>query len=552
MVRRGRTLYFGEGPSGLVVWTVAAVEVASGRLLRWRVTLGQSEEIHPPILWALAANSRLVFLGGGFASVNGHPARRLAAVDARTGQLVWTADVDGRVTGVALARGRVFLAGFFGEVNGRRRARAAALDVATGRLLDWHPTRVCRIYYGLLASDRAVYLNSPDCGLTAASVDNGRTLWRSPGAALAIAGNRLLVAGSGRVEARTAATGRVLSWAIESGGGETSAAITGSDVAIAGAFHPEGGVARLGLGALDAAMGRPTSWTADLQAGGSVGLSARGLAAAGNTLYVAGEFTRIADHRRAGLAALDLATGRVRAFSPPATVDCVDTGDCAIAATTSALYVSSTTMNVRGKPRTLAAFDPSTGRPLAWNPVIEPEPFLDSPVLAVSGSTVYLGGHFKTVGGLDRAGLAAVDAITGTPTAWQPRPDGGVTALAVADGTLYVGGWFSHIAGAERKGLAEFDLTTGELLPWDPGAGSDIQSVGSLVPSGSTVYIGGNFEQVGGASHHGIAAIDANTGAPRAWSPNVDGVLAIAVTPTRVYVGYSGHGGGGLATFTPP
>ena len=76
LVRHGAALYFGglplgfrRSPGSYVVPSVAAVDIAGGRLLPWRITVGQSDEIHPPIVWALTASSRLVFLGGGFASV---------------------------------------------------------------------------------------------------------------------------------------------------------------------------------------------------------------------------------------------------------------------------------------------------------------------------------------------------------------------------------------------------------------------------------------------------------------------------------------------------
>ncbi|GIW09481.1 MAG: hypothetical protein KatS3mg061_0538 [Dehalococcoidia bacterium] len=41
--------------------------------------------------------------------------------------------------------------------------------------------------------------------------------------------------------------------------------------------------------------------------------------------------------------------------------------------------------------------------------------------LAVSGSTVYVGGGFTSVGGQTRNRLAALDAATGNVTSWNPN-----------------------------------------------------------------------------------------------------------------------------------
>jgi hypothetical protein len=112
--------------------------------------------------------------------------------------------------------------------------------------------------------------------------------------------------------------------------------------------------------------------------------------------------------------------------------------------------------------------------------------------------------------------LAAVDAVTGTPTAWQPRPDGDITTLVIANGILSVDGSFNRIDNAARHGLAAVDLATGALLPWDPGADSNNQSISTLTAFGSTVYVGGSFDRIGMAQHHDIAALHATTGAARA------------------------------------
>ena len=74
--------------------------------------------------------------------------------------------------------------------------------------------------------------------------------------------------------------------------------------------------------------------------------------------------------------------------------------------------------------------------------------------LAVSGGTVYAGGSFASIGGQARNRLAALDATTGLPTAWNPDANNSVLTLAVSDGTVYAGGQFTAIGGQARSGIA--------------------------------------------------------------------------------------------------
>ena len=53
----------------------------------------------------------------------------------------------------------------------------------------------------------------------------------------------------------------------------------------------------------------------------------------------------------------------------------------------------------------------------------------------------------------------------------------------------------------------------------------------ALEVRGSTLYVGGSFDGVGGGSSANLGAVD-TSGAATAWSPNVnDTVFAIAVAP---------------------
>ncbi|MDW8255126.1 MAG: hypothetical protein RMM58_14715, partial [Chloroflexota bacterium] len=118
---------------------------------------------------------------------------------------------------------------------------------------------------------------------------------------------------------------------------------------------------------------------------------------------------------------------------------------------------------------------------------------------------------------------------------WNPNADSSVSALAVSGSTVYVGGDFTQIGGQPRNYLAALDAATGTLLPWNPNANWTVRA---LAVSGSTVYVGGDFTQIGGQPRNRLAAFSTTTGDLLPWNPNANGtVLAITVSSTALDVG---------------
>jgi len=534
--------------------TLARYDIASGRRLPWRVVLGRSETIYPPNVWALTATPERVYLGGGFASVGGHPAKRLAAIDAETGRFVWGARVeDGPVSAIVVRRGRVFAFGRFDGVDRHPRRGVAALDARTGVLLDWHPSLPLSHVFAVVASKSVLYVGfrevlalhrlRSESTLAAIDANSGATLWRRRDDAypVALVGGNLLIHLHHALVAVDPATGRPKSWhfAIPSDPGVVPpggpVAVSGSRVAFGGDFYAvDPGVARRGLAAIDVATGVRTAWRPKLALGDYDAVHS--LVVAGNTLYVAGGFTAINGRKRHGLAAFDLDTGRLSQWSPHSSCDELRECGDVVAANANAVFVAGAT--IAGGVRAITAFDPTTGARLPWSAGVG-EPSVA--VAALSGLHLYVGGGFVQVQGIARPYLAAVDAGTGALESWQPQPDSHVTALAVAGTTLYVGGQFTHMGTTARAHLAAFDTVTGELLPWDPGPAYDKLNPGSgvqvrhIVVAGTTVYVDG-------------IPFDATTAAPIPW-PNGPGVVdALAVGGPFVYA----TGSGGLVAVPPP
>jgi hypothetical protein len=265
------------------------------------------------------------------------------------------------------------------------------------------------------------------------------------------------------------------------------------------------------------------------------------MVATDSAVYLAGGFSRVNGETRRGLAALDLHAGRLLPWDPaaqPADSCC----DGPIAAAGSTIYVAGGFREIGGQPRqNLAAIDAATGRATAWNP--QPDDSVN--VITPAGPLVYVGGDFSRVAGVPRGRVAAIDAATGQATPWDPRANDTVRAIAAVGQTVYVAGDFSRIGGAERNGLAAVDAVTGKATAWNPeplySREPDRNSVGLLAMVGSTVIVGGDFfDRIHGVARDRLAAIDAVTGEVLPWQPSLSylGIVsALLPVGATLYVG---------------
>jgi trimeric autotransporter adhesin len=241
--------------------------------------------------------------------------------------------------------------------------------------------------------------------------------------------------------------------------------------------------------------------------------------------FIGGDFTSVGGLPRAGLAHI-LSDMSVSPWNPGA-----DLPVYTIAVNGSTLYVGGTFQHVGGIQRSyVAAVDASTG---AVNPDWNPNPDDGISALVVSGSTVYAGGSFTIIGGAARTGIAALEAATGNATSWDPNCDGQVSSIAVSGTVVYVGGYFTQIGGSARENIAAVRTSNATATAWNPGANGDVFSLAS---SGSAVYAAGFFTGIGGAVRNHLAALNTTNGNATSWNPGPDSpVHRLAMSGTTLY-----------------
>jgi len=190
-----------------------------------------------------------------------------------------------------------------------------------------------------------------------------------------------------------------------------------------------------------------------------------------------------------------------------------------------------------------AAQDPT---PIGPSPLANPnlDLWAGGTVLALArlpDGSLIVGGDFESIFdpgfglSIDRRNLAKFSAAGALDLAWNPSPNRRVTALAVdAAGAVYVGGNFDQIGGLARTGVTKLSGSgSGAVDPnWTattnvspcPATGDCVQAL-ALAPN-DTLIVGGAFTTVGGAARASIARLATATGlADAGWNPGILGIL---------------------------
>jgi hypothetical protein len=272
------------------------------------------------------------------------------------------------------------------------------------------------------------------------------------------------------------------------------------------------------------------------------------------TRYVGGDFTAYGKWETGGSAVVQaLWDGNVFPSDPKSHPKVDGQVYASVADGDGGFFIGGDFTKVDGEPRLNAAHIKGDGSLANW----APEPNETVRAMALSGTTVYLGGDFDRLGDTDRSFAAAVDVDGTIVDTWKPEVNNIVRALAVFNSNIYLGGDFTSVGTTERNRLAAVSIGGNLDTQWAPSVNDSVYTI-SINVSAEIVYFGGTFTNVNNTTLRNAAAVGIN-GALNSWDPNVDGpVYGIATNPWLpgdVLIGGSFKNVGGkprnnLATFS--
>jgi hypothetical protein len=344
---------------------------------------------------------------------------------------------NGRVRTVVVAAHKIFIGGDFTMVRapgtssgGVARNHLAALSVTTGKLMPWNPR----------ANGTVTALRVNTAGTT-----------------VYIGGGFTTISGKSRLHLAAVSTTetKLREWHANTNGTVYAIATSASRVYVGGSFTKIKGSNRNRLAALG------TSSTAPLQAwhpNANSTVRALALSPSGGRVFAGGDFTAINGKARPHLAALNTTTGGATVYGAHPTWPVT-----ALRTTATAVVAGG-----GGNGGHIAEYTSKSGA-RRWLVVTDG----DVQGLAISGPTVFVGGHFNNYcrGGTGtgtplhcnvptpRRKLLGLAVGSGALTAWNPDVVGstvGVSAVSAGGGGVQAGGAFTKVHGISQQGIARF------------------------------------------------------------------------------------------------
>ena len=203
-----------------------------------------------------------------------------------------------------------------------------------------------------------------------------------------------------------------------------------------------------------------------------------------------------------------------------------------------------TTFNGVGQDR-IARLNANGSVDASFNPGAGAYTSIDSLVVQGDGK-ILVAGDFTSFNGVDRNGIARLNANGSVDASFNPDADGSIYSLVVqGDGRTLLGGNFTHVDGTIRNYIARLD-TSGHLdQKFVPGQ-SPVTINALVSQTDSSVIIGGDFSLTVGAVANALARLD-SAGVPdasftsefeasetvQALSLQADGDLLVAAMTTE-------------------
>ena len=567
MFLSGNTLYFG-GAFTTVDGTgrnrAAAIDLTTQSLTAWNPDVNNIVNVMIP-------DGGTVLLGGRFTSVGGQTRNRLAAVDASTGAATsWNPDVNNEVHDLFVQGTDVYIAGAFTQIGGTARNRLARVNKTSGTLDAWDPNINSQVRTMAWDGGSTLYIGgqfTQTNGNTAArnrlaaiDMNTGNALAFDPNINnvvwdIVMWNDTMMVAGqftqaSGVDRSRLAAIsvpgGNLLPWQADPNNTVYTLLHSGNDLLIGGTFTATQAESRNRLMDLNPANYSIQSFAPN------VNQNVNALEVYQNELLVGGNFTSFDGQARTRLARYNFISNALDPWNPGADAAVND-----ILHWNDTMMVAGDFTQLNGTSREgLGGFNLSNGGLLNWNPKAN----RDALVLGWNDTMMVAGGEFTHFDYEVRNRMMALDMASDEITGWAPDLSGlfggpVINALTISGNSVWVGGSFGSISGVNRSNLAQTDKLTGQILAPDIQVNGDIYAMDKF--NDTMMVVMGNFTEVDGLQRRYGAAVDLTNASLHSFAPEMEIYgRAVAFNDTMMVLGgdfdnvYSTYRNGGYAIDT--
>ena len=514
---------------------------------RFGIPSGVSSEVR-----AITISGSNMYIGGLFTSVSGLQASRIAKWDGSSwsslgsGVVLTTSPTDTSVDWIKVVGTDVYVAGQFNSAGGSTANNVAKWSTVTNTWTNLSTGTNGRIYAmevlgGVVYVGGAFTLAGGISARRIAKWDTSSSTWSTVGNgteitgsavwAISAVGNNLYVGGS-----FTDAIGsNITKWdgttwsPLGTGVDSTVYAIagSGSDVYVGGIFTIAGGISANRI----AKWNESTSTWSALSTG--TNSTVHSIAFMGTDVIITGTFitvggvsrSRIARWNGTSWSSLGSGLDAVRDSASPSLAG------KALAVSGSNLFLGGVFGKAGGNTAVnLAKWNGTDWKPISSRDVSGFGVSGNVRAIALDGNDIYIGGDFLYVGETAATRVAKWDGRS-----WSALGNGldaRVARLEVMGGQLYAGGLFTGSGtGGSRVNANKLAVWNGTAWAAVGGSITSSGEVHSMKASGSNLYVGGNFSEMGGvAGTFSIAKWDGS-----AWSPLGGGLRSNDATAGLVY-----------------
>jgi hypothetical protein len=229
-------------------------------------------------VFGIALNDSLLYVGGGFTTVNSVARHNIASIGKTTGLLTsWDPSANGYVNTVAASDSTVYVGGNFTTISSQSRSYLCSYNTSTGLLNPWNPAP--DYYVNIICpSDSQVYVGGQFANIGTQARTGLASLLKS--------------------------SGNATSWNPNPNGYIYAISIIGKKVLFGGSFPDVNGTPISGLALVSKSTGSLDPWRPGLYSLFS-SIEVNSMATIGNRFYVGGDFTTIGTQNRRGFAAFD-------------------------------------------------------------------------------------------------------------------------------------------------------------------------------------------------------------------------------------------------------